>query len=883
MEKFKLILSSEKSKEYFSQISLFLLIIAFLMPLLIGAEGICYDDAAFISFPRLMAVARAFQNGEIPFWDSNAYSGAKPYYSMMESPIYNFILYPFFYIANLKDIDQSFFILYILPFTLLTVFSGFGAYYLFRRVLLANRLISIICGFLYAINPSMGMSNLSLIDTCVFAYIPWILLSISKYLETHKFKWWISGILFFVMLNCAYTLNYTFRIYFIIAVITLILYIWYYLQDKKNIKFIVFSLFIFIIAIGLTAFIWAGIIEGISWVTERVGNRLRHILSEITNSLPPGHLITFFIPGFNGTLANYHTWGDGFLIHSADRILTGGVITSLLILTSILLLFRNKKYNFIIDKNAKIWLIIGFITNILALSIMLGRYSPPFYILCKLFPWFFAIPFPFYYHFAHHLGAIITLAAVLKILYSNLENIQKIFTKNLLTYYICFIITFAVLYVLAPVYYPQIFAKYKFNNFKVLLFYKDVAWFLANPISYFILITGSLIFVYFKYIKKPNIFLNYMVLAILIEALIIGYPLFYRNQIMPRAHKLNNWQAFRRKHHNKPSNFGFFKQINDITKQLNKKSVRFVSDISVVDNLSWVTNTRSFTGYEGKPVFKKMSHITSYFYKNWPYEMWAYILPKNLLSNMNVGYILTYNHKLGENKIYDFMDNSGAWFYTTRPLSFIKEIREDRSKGDNYPKYFNNPKFEIHKIDTPMPYIYFQKKLYIATERQQLDQLLYVNLRKGAYISNSYTLPLTHEIFNKKPLNMTSDEYENFQYREFDKFQKEKVKILQMKNKWNNKLELKVNVTEPCLMVRNEAFHPDWKVKINNKPGKIICINYIQQGVYLSKSGTYNIVFNFLPKVVYYGLIISLFFLFMLLIITAIFLFKKIKFFKKNK
>jgi len=68
------------------------LILIFLSPLLFLFEGICADDAAFQSFPKKMAVARAFQQGEIPLWDYHEFCGGKPFYIMMENPINNILL-----------------------------------------------------------------------------------------------------------------------------------------------------------------------------------------------------------------------------------------------------------------------------------------------------------------------------------------------------------------------------------------------------------------------------------------------------------------------------------------------------------------------------------------------------------------------------------------------------------------------------------------------------------------------------------------------------------------------------------------------------------------------------------------------------------------------
>jgi hypothetical protein len=335
---------------------------------------------------------------------------------------------------------------------------------------------------------------------------------------------------------------------------------------------------------------------------------------------------------------------------------------------------------------------------------------------------------------------------------------------------------------------------------------------------------------------------------------------------MPRAHTLNNWQRFRRVHHTFPSTFGYYKQVNEINKTLNKSSSRFIADISTTENLAWVTDTRSFTGYEGKPIFKEMSKITLMFYSNWPYEMWAYLIPKYLLSNMNVEYYLNYYNSTGENAINEYKDTNNNLYYSTRPLNFIDELnhttsRDEKERKGSYQKYFKEPNFKIHTLDKPMPYLYFQNKLYYANVNEQYNKLLYTDLKRGAFISNSYLIPL--EVQQEQPIEKSGNTTEDF-----EKLQNGKNQIIDIDMKRNNKLTLKVKIENPTMLVRNEAFHPGWKVYIDNKEDKILPINYIQQGVFLKK-GEYQITFKFFPKALYMGLIVSLIFLIILIIILA--------------
>src|SRR4030042_441386 len=121
------------------------------------------------------------------------------------------------------------------------------------------------------------------------------------------------------------------------------------------------------------------------------------------------HLITLFIPNFNGSHDNIHAWGDGMLIYSQDKTLTGGIFTSFSILIAIVILYYNMKKKLKLDKKDKIWLIIGIVINFFILSIMMQKYSPVYFIMTKILPWIFLIPYPYYFHFAQHFASIILI------------------------------------------------------------------------------------------------------------------------------------------------------------------------------------------------------------------------------------------------------------------------------------------------------------------------------------------------------------------------------------------------------------------------------------------------------------------------------------------
>lgn len=817
------------------------ILIIFFMPLLFQIEGICYDDAAFVSFPRLIGIARAFQNGELPLWDQHEFCGGKPYFISLESPIYNILYYPFFYLADLDNINNSFLFLYILPFIMLVIISGIGTYLLGRLYFKFSYTISILFGFLWAVNPSLGMSSLSTINTTVFSLMPWVILAGAQFLSTKKLRWWITGVIFTVLLNSAYTLNYTFRIYFILMVIFLILSIWYLKKDIKNLITVFLLGLIFITSFFLTAYVWAGIIEGIGLTRDQVRMSYSDIVSILQNNLPPAHLITLFIPNFNGSISSTHAWGDGLLIFSADRILTGGIFTSFSIIIASIFLLNHRQWGIKLDSKYYIWLLISLILNIGTLIVMLGKYTPVYFILCKILPWFFIVPYPYYYHFAHHFGAVLSAVLGITLMIKYKKEFFNNFKNKYVLYYIAFIFLFVIIYLFLPA------TSIKFLSYQYLTNFKEWGFFFSQPLLYSITASFILIYICFNKKNKFKQFKYFTIAAVFAEALYVGYLTYYKNMVIPRPQMQTAWEKMQRYRYSLPEKNPFFKQINEMKEIIKDNDYRWVSDVTTVDGYSWIINGKSMGGYDSKPLIKKLKLALKSFYERFPYELVSYDFPKKLLSNMNVGYLLAYNNTMEENRIYNHEENKTEYYLISKPETY-KVI------GDYFNK-FKEPVFKVYTLDEPMPYLYFQDKLYKAETLLHREKLIKEDLRKFALLPDDITLDYPQFNENLKIIENNKNQFDDLQSRN---------QIISIK-KYYNKLILNVKINDQVLLVRNEVYHPGWKVFVNNVEKKILEVNYLHQGVIL-EPGVHSITFKFTPKNIELSLKISL----MTLIFTVV-------------
>ncbi|MBN2545059.1 MAG: YfhO family protein [Spirochaetes bacterium] len=823
--------------EDFKYITILILsVMIFMLPLLLQTEKIFRDDGAYQAYPKLIGAARYIQKGEIPLWNPDTFCGGKPFYTMYEGPIYNFLLYPFMFFADLNNMQVSFYILLIIPFLFCIITAGIGNYLFGRYILNLSYIPSFILGLFYALTPSLLISIISLHDTFAFAYIPWILFFSIKFLNTSNIKWWISGLISLILLSISNDINYIIRIYFFIVLASFIYSL--FAMEKKIKSLAAFSCFICMIlfSVGLTGIMWGGIIEGLSWIGHTGKISYEYIANEKMNF---GNIISIFIPDFNGMIYGFNAWGESKRIGNSNYIFAGGIFISLLSFIAVLHLFINNKSKN--NKNKLIWTWIGLIILIFTVLTMLGDRTPFFKIMCLILPWFFKIPYPHYYYFLQH-WSIVLLAGLGASTLLNMSEIKNILKKYFIIIYLLIIIIFIVAAFLEP----TEFDGEKISSIASLIKSGKIKWFLFEPASYFV-ISFLLLFIFIYHLKGKS-YISLIIIMVFIEIIIFGYIVFYKGNISTNSpgDLEPNDECFEIRYAN-PDEQPYYEYLSKINEKITGDK-RFTGTITYIDNFAWINGNRSLFGYDTKPMIKSLYDVMINFMEGYPYQMIPICYPKNFLKNMNVGYIIF--KRFGVTQIKEAKSKFNNTEYDC--------IKIDEDLFDQ-----NEDKVEIIELDEPLPYLYMQDIINPVEDNVQMEKLITDDLRKCAYINAQDFAPLK-EVVERKIYENKNDHVENF--NELQNINK----IISTDRNNANKLIIKANIEKPCLLVRSEIFHKGWKVYINDKKTQLFRVNYLQQGVWLDK-GEHEIIFKFFPDSIKFGLIITLFFTMMLIIILSVY------------
>ncbi|MBN2546505.1 MAG: hypothetical protein JXB50_11960 [Spirochaetes bacterium] len=848
-------------------ILLVLLLFVYMLPGLISVDKAFFDDSS-LCFSRIVGAARLIKGGEIPLWDPNTFMGARPYYVMVESPIYNILLYPLFFLADLDNINQSFTVLYMIPYTLLLMVAAAGVFLFTRKIFNFNAFASFVSGFLYAASPKLAASFKSIHNTQVFALIPWVLLFIFLYIHFNKIKWWFLSVLFLVFLSTSVTLNYIIRSYFLMGII--VFFSCMFLFIKKQIKIMSFinSLLIFLFSFSLLMFIWTGMFEGAKWVQFGTSFKFKDLVAYPHYNMFPGYIANLFMQDFHGLVSSSHAWGNA-VKYDNNILLSGSFFSSLMIFLSVMLFFKyrkaDRKKSELFSYRNQVYFWIMFFIFIFSMLVMMGKFTPLYFIFCTLIPWVFKFPYAFYFLFYQAFTFSVMVGFGINILLQK-DIINELNKNKLFIYYIVLVILMLAIALIEPVY-----TQKGFISFQSMVNLKETNWFFINKVLMLLLFIIALIFFYYNLKKLP--YLKYILAGIIIlESFIFGYISLYRNTMSARLFDHpNKYRIAFQTHYKRPLDHPLLKDTVEFKNFLKDKDDRYVGTISTIDNIAWLIDKKSTFGYDSKPVTRQMYNIIHLATDNYPYELYLRGYPYNLLKNLNIGHLVTFKY----HTIKLMLNNAESLYMMLDEPKYLERIKKDWIEVTpiNLANDKNKSDFDLvaYKLFDPLPYFYFHDKIEAGDDKTQLNKLIFNDMREKIFMNQK-----DYDEFMKNSPVIDADNKEDNKddkLKYFNELQETNKITKMIKNKANT-VAFEVDVKKRTLLVRNESFHDGWSVYItkqndkimNRIKSKVLKVNYIQQGVVM-EPGRYKVEYKYFPDSMKKGFVISL----LVLIIFAVY------------
>ncbi|MBN2547003.1 MAG: YfhO family protein, partial [Spirochaetes bacterium] len=872
-------------RNIFYLILLFIIILGFMVPVFFGYEKILHSDSHRQVLPYLTAVSRFVQNGEIPLWDPNCFMGAVPYYTMYESPIYNPLLYPFYLLADHNSPKALYYMLFLMPFTLFLLIAVSGMYLFARYVIKMNKIGSFFTALIYTLAPHIAISSISLHNTAIFAYLPWILFTHCRLMEKMSITRWVLAVFSLSMMATACNTNYTVRIYLVTAGILFFAWLFIYRYNEKGVRRFAFLILSYMCSFILSAVMWSGVLEGLSWLLSSTKFSYEELVNYYTCNVWPGHLITLFIPTFTGLNPGTHAWGRA-LGGDQNILFAGGLFLSFTFVPLfylVFLYFKNIKNKLMKqpvdqdilidrDKNYKRWMLIGLIFYFFTILLMMGKYTPVYKIMCLILPWFFKMPYPFYYRFVQCLSAAILSGMGLTLIVSYREIHKQFYNKKTIIIYFLVVILLIIYSMLEtmPVYlfkevfymstrYSHVVEAFKNTDIAHIPSYQSMAilgqiwWFLLNPFLYFIVF--FVLIMIFALVLKKHMF-ELIIIGLLFDVLFFGYITFFKNENCSYIKERNLQEQFTQLRSLTVNDFAYNKVREKVRTIPDIQKYRWTSVISDRDNMAWVTNSRALFGYDAKPMISEMTYLAKKITDGWPLELYYNKFPYFVLNNLNVKYMMVPDGLIDDDgvmireidkiKVYELYNDEKLDLMNEEGLIFNSLIKSD--------------KIDMIELDEPLPYAYTQDKMVRLTENEQYNHLVNSDLRLFAMINKDAKAAKELLIDSDNMIKSIVNDKKSF------KDLQQKNKILKIDKQHANSLELEIEVTVPSLLIRTEMYHKGWHVKVDGREADLIKTNYMLQGVFLDK-GLHKVEYSFFPDNVKMGLIITVSSLFVLIIL----------------
>jgi len=372
---------------------LFAIAITFFSPMLFGDKAIFYRDFTFVTFPFKFFLARIFQEGAIPYWNTNVYAGM-PFMAGFHAGVF----YPPGILFFLKDTVLALNLFYVFHFLILGFFS-----FLLARSWGISFVSALCCGITGMLSGFIVASTLLSNFFMAAVWLPMVFWLFHQFWMRNHIGYFIG----LVVAIAAQTLAASPEIS-IMTMALLIAHSLYFLPRALGIsgvaRMTVSLGLAVILALGLAAL---QLIPTTKLMEHSLRDKGMTYEVHVQSSLEPSKLSTLVLsPDYGGLLdsRDYPSWFQGFL-HTLYMGILG--------LTFVLLGFIFRR-----EKPIGFWLVVFLV----GLFLSFGKFNPLYEMIYPWFPLLNLFRFPEKYFFISSFAAVFLSGYVLDALIQGVEK-----------------------------------------------------------------------------------------------------------------------------------------------------------------------------------------------------------------------------------------------------------------------------------------------------------------------------------------------------------------------------------------------------------------------------------------------------------------------------
>lgn len=422
------------------------------LPTLLNLQGIFHVDLAMSEFPEQFSLASSLQKGIIPLWNPYTWGGAVPFnYSSIAAAGHYYPLWAFYLLANLNNLNHSYFFISILPLMTLYWIAALGMFIFLTKSVKCDAIAAIIGACSYIYSPLFVYYYGATSSLVMLGWLPWLLY---LYIETNNnFKLWklfLSAIIF-SFICIAGRPHFMIFIMIIWGTIILAEVLNALITQKKKLALnsMINALSILILGCMLGSISIIPIFQMLQASDLYTNLDANSALTNTAHSISLPYLSTLFTPDLFGNITGLNFIFEPLTFCEAN--LTGGMMTTLTVVFGLLMPFFMSKNSSDFHPHRK-YALVFFFLYVFAILCALGPNTPFYKATIGRIPVAGGIPFPCRYRTIQCFAASILVAMGLNALFNLKSSIDKKILKRTIFIYLFF----SSIILIMVVFYPRL-------------------------------------------------------------------------------------------------------------------------------------------------------------------------------------------------------------------------------------------------------------------------------------------------------------------------------------------------------------------------------------------------------------------------------------------